>query len=79
MTQLPVEMEGETQHAVTFVSKGGQVVGKWTSPGLTLIPAKGFRPEEGCYHIFPTGVLEVQTLTQASGQFMNEGKILKEA
>ncbi len=72
-TKLPVELEGDSKHWVSLVSPGGRVVRKWSSPSLTYIPrdlsGQGFQ-------IDPSGVLEVQALTVASGEWINQGKIL---
>lgn len=76
VTKLSAELEGRSKHPVTLVSCGGKVVGSWSSPSLTFIANESL-PLENChYQIYPTGVLEVQNLTQSSGKLINEGKIL---
>jgi hypothetical protein len=76
MTNLPIELEGESKHNLTLVSASVQVVGRWSSPGLTFIPNENVSPESHQLKIFPTGVLEVQSMTHTSGIFLNEGRIL---
>ncbi len=76
VTHIPVQLEGKSGHPVILVSPGGEIVGRWSSPSLTFSPSENLPSEAHLYQIRSTGAIEVQALTQSSGKFLNEGKIL---
>ena len=76
VTELPVELEGASRHSLIVVSRGAQIVRRWSGSSLSLRPTGEFPLDQAAYQISLGAELEVQELKLVSGRLINQGKIL---